>query len=706
MSERFNIQKELGRGGMGKVYQAWDTKLQRMVAIKSLITDKETSADLLAEAALTASLHHPYIVGVFDIENDETDGSMSIIMEFLNGETLEDIASKNALTYHDFVLIADNALEGLSIAHHIGLVHRDIKPSNIMTHFLQDGSLQAKVLDFGLGKVAHRPAKQTLLHNGSIYGSIYCMSPEQLCHEALDHRTDLYSMGCVFYYALAGRYPHTGQTVSEVMDGHVENEPMSLSQIRPDLPVALTSWVHWLMHKKPDQRPADAVNAYTVLRQIVSGEITDLNTHLLRLRAPLNSQNQQNIPRRITTTAIIPAQNIPSTAADAFTDTPSLTRLSSSRSSSSAPASSTPKKNLSVAIAISSALLAAGGGFLFFNQKKSQAAMSTNTVAEALTNKSSTPATSKKLKSSFYKENEINEYGHVLAKDQILPTESHLMHGDLWANLVVFLTAKKDMYAHGGAVAKSHEPTSFWIDIAPDGGRNGAEWEQELPQINIPEKSPHAVLNAGVGGFLRPHPVVHFHGNSSLNIMRDDFQKTGSLKDVLDQGDLTIYCIYRNNNPDKRQVLLSSHVDFVVGRWEIQLQPGNTITLSASDGQQNSSEVSLSDTQPDSFKILAASFNQTEQTMSAYVRYPDQSSNQPKTRRAYYPSVKGAINEIGIGARPVFLDKYGKRHSPDYTQSDIALILIYNRAHDEERMTHLTDLIRQLYFEEKELQLD
>lgn len=229
---RYALDRLLGKGGAGAVYLAYDTRLDRWVAIKRMPSSDST---ISGEAKLMASFQHPNIVTMHDIlqEGDET----IFVMELVLGQTLEDLAEP--LTEDTFRNLAAQCLEGLSAAHEKNIVHRDIKPSNIMLAAEQDGQYCVKILDFGQSRTMEAPSLQTMDHSGAIY----MMSPEQLSHEALDARTDLYSLGCVFYQALTLQRPFSGSSFPEVIAAHLRHQFKPLRELRPDLPKSLTDWV-------------------------------------------------------------------------------------------------------------------------------------------------------------------------------------------------------------------------------------------------------------------------------------------------------------------------------------------------------------------------------------------------------------------------------------------------------------------------------
>lgn len=255
--------ESIGRGGLGDVFRAQDTQLHRPVAIKRLHTKEETPGKFMQEARHLAALQHPNIVTVYDFI--EAQDEIVVVMELLRGRTLQDIAEAAPLLEADFLSAMRQTLEGLIAAHALGMLHRDIKPSNLMIIDLPSGAFQVKILDFGLAKIAPEPSLQTTDQNNSLLGSIYTMSPEQFENKPLDARSDLYSLGCVAYFALTGYYPFSGTTVPEVICAHLQQKVTPLEQMRPDVSPNICRWVMRLMSLDPADRPATAAQALSGL---------------------------------------------------------------------------------------------------------------------------------------------------------------------------------------------------------------------------------------------------------------------------------------------------------------------------------------------------------------------------------------------------------------------------------------------------------
>ncbi|MCB1278370.1 protein kinase [Prosthecobacter sp.] len=270
MAERYKIYEKLGMGGVGAVFRAYDSQLKRWVAVKRLLSaneanlDKNTASELRREADALASLRNPNIVTIFDVASDEE--GLFMVMELLQGEDLADVVSRGPLPYDDFKELASQTLEGLLAAHQHHILHRDIKPENIKVERLPGGRMQAKIIDFGLARAGLRARKQTEDQEGTVMGSIYYMAPEQLTREPVDERTDLYSLGCVFYEALSGRKAFDGASMAEVIDKHIDHVLTPLHEIAPHVPQWLGAWCARLMAQKPDDRPANAQQAIEEFR--------------------------------------------------------------------------------------------------------------------------------------------------------------------------------------------------------------------------------------------------------------------------------------------------------------------------------------------------------------------------------------------------------------------------------------------------------
>ena len=264
--------ESLGTGGAGAVFKAYDTQLDRYVAIKRLLTKQEEeredtqSSVLRKEAGSLATLQHPNIVSIYDLGSD--DEGMFIVMELLEGDTLADLLETGTLGLQDFFELASQTLEGVLYAHSLSILHRDLKPENIKVKRQPGGRLQVKIVDFGLARLAYGARKQTEDQSGNVLGSIFYMAPEQFLRQPLDARTDLYSLGCVYYQVLSGTRPFMHETMAGVLDMHLQHQVVLLHDVCPHLPERVCDWVMWLFNREPGDRPANAQVALESLRAL------------------------------------------------------------------------------------------------------------------------------------------------------------------------------------------------------------------------------------------------------------------------------------------------------------------------------------------------------------------------------------------------------------------------------------------------------
>jgi serine/threonine protein kinase len=269
--KRYKILEQIGQGGMGSVFRAFDTRMNREVAIKRIrhegqaAEQNEAAERIVQEAGALASLQHPHIVTVYDVGTDK-DGPY-VVMELINGKTVDELIERAPLTWPDFRELALQTQEALIGAQDRNLVHRDLKPSNLMLTWLPSGKFQVKIVDFGLAKLAEATTLGKLEEADAVFGSIYFMCPEQFERAEIDARGDLYSIGCVYYHALTQTYPFNGETGMQVMTAHLNHEVIPLQQMRPDLPRWACDWVMWHINRLPAERPQNARNSLKVFLQ-------------------------------------------------------------------------------------------------------------------------------------------------------------------------------------------------------------------------------------------------------------------------------------------------------------------------------------------------------------------------------------------------------------------------------------------------------
>lgn len=250
-TKRYEFVQKLGAGGMGVVYRARDTRLNRIVAYKMLMEQfmevKDVRDRFLREAQSAAQLNHPNIVTVYDMDVDRERNRLFIAMEFVAGESYFDILQRETrLSIPQVLHFVVGVLKALAHAHGHGVVHRDIKPSNVML----SQQRQVKIMDFGLAKVL-REAKAQGSEKAS--GTPLYMSPEQILGKAIDFRTDIYAFGGTVYHLLAGEPPFVD---GEVLYHHVHTKARQLKELRPDIPKALDNIVMACLNKDPANRPS------------------------------------------------------------------------------------------------------------------------------------------------------------------------------------------------------------------------------------------------------------------------------------------------------------------------------------------------------------------------------------------------------------------------------------------------------------------
>ncbi|MFQ5599203.1 MAG: protein kinase [Candidatus Krumholzibacteriia bacterium] len=278
----YRLVEKIGEGGMGQVWKAVDTKLNRAVALKILPAHVSVGAErrlrFRREAHAAAALNHPNIAVIHEV--DEQEGLDFLVMELVEGRTLRERITRGPLSPKEWVKVALPIAEGLGHAHRHGIVHRDLKPDNVM--ITSDG--QVKLLDFGLARLLEAepatdgPAEdlsarletisREMTRAGKVLGTAAYMSPEQARGEPVDHRSDLFSFGIVLYEMAGGRRPFRGASDVETLHSIIAEQPAPLTQMAGDIPAESDRIVRKAMEKEPDRRYQDAADLAADLRNL------------------------------------------------------------------------------------------------------------------------------------------------------------------------------------------------------------------------------------------------------------------------------------------------------------------------------------------------------------------------------------------------------------------------------------------------------
>ncbi|MHC4687023.1 MAG: protein kinase domain-containing protein, partial [Planctomycetota bacterium] len=267
----FRIERELGRGGVGVVYLAHDTKLDREVAIKSLPTEvienPKARSRFSREARVLASLNHPNIATIYD-EFQETEDVAYLILEYVPGQTLAERIARNSLKLEEALTIALQIAEAVAAAHEHDVIHRDLKPGNIK--ITPEGKV--KVLDFGLAKAVGGETvdqQSTVTEPGRVIGTPAYMSPEQARGKPADKRSDIWSFGCVLYEMLTGRIPFKGETISDTLANILQTEP-NWQALPESTPANIRVLLRRCLEKDPHRRLRDIGDASIEIDETLS----------------------------------------------------------------------------------------------------------------------------------------------------------------------------------------------------------------------------------------------------------------------------------------------------------------------------------------------------------------------------------------------------------------------------------------------------
>jgi eukaryotic-like serine/threonine-protein kinase len=267
---RYELHRRLGRGGMAEVFLARDQLLDRPVAVKVLFPEFATDPSFVErfrrEAQSAANLNHPNVVGVYDW--GEAGGTYFIVMEYVEGRTLADIVRSEGPLHPDRAAdITSDVAAALGFAHRNGVVHRDVKPANVLI----TSSGQVKVADFGIARAMTATSEENLTQAGTVMGTATYFSPEQARGDAVDPRSDIYSLGVVLYETVTGRPPFSGESPVAIAYKHVQEAPTPPRHANLDIPVAMEAIILKCLAKNPVNRYPSAEDLRADLRRFREG---------------------------------------------------------------------------------------------------------------------------------------------------------------------------------------------------------------------------------------------------------------------------------------------------------------------------------------------------------------------------------------------------------------------------------------------------
>jgi hypothetical protein len=281
---RFHVGQRIGKGGYGEVYLAEQVSMGRRVALKILSMDLADDPRVIErfyrEARQTSQLTHTNTVVCYDFGEDRALQVLYLAMEYLNGCSLLDVlGGEGALSPMRTLGIVEQIAASLSEAHERGIIHRDLKPANIMLVSREGNTSFVKVIDFGIAMIFNQAQQEQqadnprLTRSGMVMGTPHYMAPEQIKHQPLDHRVDVYALGVLTFEMLIGKRPFVGATPIEIMRKHLEAQPPLLHEVSPHLPPSLSALISWAMAKRPGDRPQSVVEFANAFRDaLLQGE--------------------------------------------------------------------------------------------------------------------------------------------------------------------------------------------------------------------------------------------------------------------------------------------------------------------------------------------------------------------------------------------------------------------------------------------------
>jgi serine/threonine protein kinase len=272
----YEILGPLGKGGMGELFRARNTRTERKVALKLLRPDAKARGDAIErfrrEAKAAGMINSDHVTQVLDIQDDPVHG-IAIVFELLEGENLLDYLRRTGVMSLEAIHpMVEQILRGLQDAHAVGIIHRDLKPSNVFLEKRPDGGTRIKILDFGISKLPKTMAKNTLTEPGQTLGSFMFMPPEQIQRAAsVDQRADVYAIGTLVFQAMTGQLPYNARSMAELVQLKNNSEPRTLQQVsNKPFPPQLQAWIDRCLKRNPSERFQSAAEAAAAWRALLS----------------------------------------------------------------------------------------------------------------------------------------------------------------------------------------------------------------------------------------------------------------------------------------------------------------------------------------------------------------------------------------------------------------------------------------------------
>jgi serine/threonine-protein kinase len=320
IADKYTVESELGRGGMGHVYRVVHRLTDKRLALKCLLpkyADNPTLVErFLREARTAGRIQHRHVIDVFDVGRQGD--LLYLVMPLLEGKPLSELLEDETLSLHDALVVLLRAMEGVAAAHELGIVHRDLKPQNIFVCVGVSGRLDdPRVLDFGISKLDDELGPP-LTHSGVAVGTPHYMALEQLTGQRdLDQRVDVYAMGVILYEAITGRPPHTADNIAGLAIRLMHAPPLHLLSVRPDIPSGLADAVMRALERERELRfPSMRAMIEAISRFVPSGELLIRESHGPRLRTPRDSNRVDSAIAQASATTVNaqerPQQAIPS----------------------------------------------------------------------------------------------------------------------------------------------------------------------------------------------------------------------------------------------------------------------------------------------------------------------------------------------------------------------------------------------------------